>query len=67
MNIVGGVTAANTAKLQAALGGFPDAKLQTKSQFKNDQEQGLNALLNLLYVLRALSIVESLASSTSAC
>ena len=46
--------------MQAALGGFPDAKLQTKSQFKNNQEQGLNTLLNLLYVLLSLSIIISL-------
>jgi putative ABC transport system permease protein len=60
VNIQGGVTSANTAKLQAALGGFPDAKLQTKSQFKSNQEQGLNSLLNLLYVLLSLSIIISL-------
>ena len=60
VNIQGGVTSANTAKLQAALNGFPDAKLQTKSQFKSNQEQGLNSLLNLLYVLLSLSIIISL-------
>jgi putative ABC transport system permease protein len=56
----GGVTPANTRQLQAALSGFPDAKLQTKSQFKKNQLQGLNLLLNLLYVLLSLSIVVSL-------
>jgi putative ABC transport system permease protein len=60
VDIAGGVSAANTARLQAALGSFPDAKLQTKSQFKANQEQGLNTLLNLLYVLLSLSIVVSL-------
>ncbi len=60
LNIQGGVTPANTSRLNAALGGFPDAKLQTKSQFRANQEQGLNALLNLLYVLLSLSIVISL-------
>jgi putative ABC transport system permease protein len=60
VNIQGGVTAANTRRLQAALSGFPDAKLQTKSQFKHNQEQGLTTLLNLLYVLLSLSIVISL-------
>jgi ABC-type antimicrobial peptide transport system permease subunit len=54
------VSAANTARLQAALSGFPEAKLQTKSQFKQNQLQGLNSLLNLLYVLLSLSIVVSL-------
>ena len=60
VDIAGGVSAANTARLQAALRSFPDAKLQTKSQFKANQEQGLNTLLNLLYVLLSLSIVVSL-------
>jgi putative ABC transport system permease protein len=56
----GGVTPANTRVLQTALAGFPDAKLQTKSEFKKNQLQGLNLLLNLLYVLLSLSIVVSL-------
>jgi putative ABC transport system permease protein len=60
INTRGGVTPANTAALQAALAGFPDAKLQTKSQFKKNQLEGLNLLLNLLYVLLSLSIVVSL-------
>ena len=60
VNIVGGVSAANTARLNAALSGFPDAKLQTKEQFKNNQLSGIDTLLNLLYVLLSLSIVVSL-------
>ncbi|MEA2314348.1 MAG: putative transport system permease protein [Solirubrobacteraceae bacterium] len=60
INMRGGVTAANTRRLQAALAAFPDAKVQTKAQFKENQLQGLNLLLNLLYVLLSLSIVVSL-------
>jgi putative ABC transport system permease protein len=60
VNVQGGVTAANTNRLNAALSGFPDAKLQTKTQFKNNQLAGLSTLLNLLYVLLSLSIVVSL-------
>jgi putative ABC transport system permease protein len=60
IDVAGGVTAANTAKLNAALTTFPDAKIQTAAQFKKAQEQGLNILLNLLYVLLSLSIVVSL-------
>ncbi len=56
----GGVTPANTRALNAALSGFPDAKVQTKSQFITNQEQGLDMLLNLLYVLLSLSIIVSL-------
>jgi putative ABC transport system permease protein len=60
IDIAGGVTAANTRALQAALQGFPDAKVQTESQFKENQEKGIDTLLNLLYVLLSLSIVVSL-------
>jgi putative ABC transport system permease protein len=60
VDVVGGATPANTQRLSAALNGFPDAKLQTKSQFRSNQEQGLNTLLNLLYVLLSLSIIISL-------
>src|SRR6202043_4170435 len=56
----GGVTPANTLALKSALSGFPDAKLQTKPQFKKNQLQGLDLLLNLLYVLLSLSIIVSL-------
>jgi len=60
INTAAGTTAANTARLNAALSAFPDAKLQTQSQFIANQEQGLDTLLNLLYVLLSLSIVVSL-------
>ncbi len=60
VNMQGGVTAANTSKLNAAMSGFPDAKVQTKSQFESNQLSGLTTLLNLLYVLLSLSIVISL-------
>jgi putative ABC transport system permease protein len=60
VNVKGGVTDANTAKLEEALKGFPDAKIATESQFKRNQEQGINILLNLLYVLLGLSIIVSL-------
>ncbi len=60
VNVVGGVTSANTNRLQAAITRFPDVKLQTKSQFKHNQLQGLDMLLNLLYVLLSLSIIVSL-------
>jgi putative ABC transport system permease protein len=56
----GGVTAANTHALNAALASFPDAKLQTKSEFTKNQLAGLTTLLNLLYVLLSLSILISL-------
>jgi len=60
VDIAGGVTPANTAKLTNAIKSFPDAKIATESEFKKNQEQGIDTLLNLLYVLLSLSIVISL-------
>jgi len=60
INVAGGATKANTAKLQHALAAFPDAKIQTKSAFTKNQEHGINLLLTLLYVLLSLSVVISL-------
>jgi putative ABC transport system permease protein len=60
LTIPGGVSPANTRTLNAALNGFPDAKVQTKSQFTKNQLQGLTLLLNLLYVLLSLSVLISL-------
>ena len=55
----GGVTAANTAALKAALKSFPNAKAQTRTQFKDNQVGGFKQVLNILYVLLALSVVIS--------
>ena len=60
VDMAGGVTAAHTATLTNALEPFPDAKIATASEFKKNQEQGINTLLNLLYVLLSLSILISL-------
>ncbi|MGH3000791.1 MAG: ABC transporter permease, partial [Gaiellaceae bacterium] len=60
VDVAGGVTTANTAKLTSALKSFPEAKIATESEFKKNQEQGINTLLNLLYVLLSLSIIISL-------
>jgi putative ABC transport system permease protein len=56
----GGVTDANTQRLERALKGFPNAKLQDRQEFKDNQASGLNQVLNILYVLLALSIIVSL-------
>jgi putative ABC transport system permease protein len=60
VKVQGGVTPQNTTRLNAALQAYPDAKLQSESEFKKNQEQGINLLLNLLYVLLSLSIIVSL-------
>jgi putative ABC transport system permease protein len=59
VDVKGGVSERNTATLELPLKDFPDAKVQTQSEFKKNFERPLNNLLNLLYVLLALSIVIS--------
>jgi putative ABC transport system permease protein len=56
----GGETAANTAALEKALAVFPNAKAQTREKFIDNQISGLNSVLNILYVLLALSVIVSL-------
>jgi ABC-type antimicrobial peptide transport system permease subunit len=60
INIQGGVTDANTARLEKALNAFPDAKIQTASQFKKAQEADINLGLNVLYGLLGLSVLISI-------
>jgi ABC-type antimicrobial peptide transport system permease subunit len=60
IKVKGGATPETTAVLQRAIGTFPDAKLQTKSQWVTTRSNGINKLLNLLYVLLALSVIISL-------
>jgi putative ABC transport system permease protein len=60
LNMRGGETDANKAALKRALAVFPDAKVQTQSEFKHNQEKFLNIVLNLLYVLLGLSVIVSL-------
>ena len=60
VEVAGGASAANTHRLQQAMQAFPNAKIQTEAQFKKNQEQGIDTLLNLLYVLLSLSIIVSL-------
>ncbi len=56
----GGETDANQAALDSALADFPNAKAQTRQQFIDNQIAGLSAVLNILYVLLALSVIVSL-------
>jgi putative ABC transport system permease protein len=56
----GGQTAENEAKLTTALREFPNAKAATREEFVDNQISGLNTVLNILYVLLALSVVVSL-------
>ena len=56
----GGESEANQAALERQLNGFPNAKVQNKSKFVDNQISGLKSTLNILYVLLALSVIVSL-------
>jgi putative ABC transport system permease protein len=55
----GGETDANQAALEHTLRSFPNAKVQTRTEFIDNQISALKNILNILYVLLALSIVVS--------
>jgi putative ABC transport system permease protein len=56
----GGQTEANEAALNRTLEDFPNAKVATREEFIDNQISGLNSVLNILYVLLALSVIVSL-------
>jgi putative ABC transport system permease protein len=56
----GGETETNQAALDEAITDFPNAKAQTRQGFIDNQIAGLSAVLNVLYVLLALSVIVSL-------
>jgi ABC-type antimicrobial peptide transport system permease subunit len=56
----GGQSDANLKALTDSLADFPNAKAQTREQFIDNQISGLNSVLNILYVLLALSVIVSL-------
>jgi ABC-type antimicrobial peptide transport system permease subunit len=60
LNIRGGTTDANTARLEAAVSAFPDAQVETRDQFKDGQIKQLDTLLNVVYALLGLSVIVSL-------
>jgi ABC-type antimicrobial peptide transport system permease subunit len=60
VKVAGGESDANVAALEKTLSGYPNAKVQTQGQFVDNQISGLNSVLNILYVLLALSVIVSL-------
>ena len=60
LNANGGVNSANDARLDRILQGFPNAKVQDREEFKKNQASFLGNILNILYVLLALSVIVSL-------
>jgi putative ABC transport system permease protein len=55
----GGQTAANEAAINKTLDAYPNAKVATREKFIDNQISGLSSVLNILYVLLALSVVVS--------
>jgi putative ABC transport system permease protein len=60
VRVRGGETPENLASLEKTLAPFPNAKVATRQQFVDNQISGLNSILNILYVLLALSVIVSL-------
>jgi ABC-type antimicrobial peptide transport system permease subunit len=60
LKVAGGENDANRAAIEQSLAGYPNAKVQTRQQFIDNQISGLNSILNILYVLLALSVIVSL-------
>jgi putative ABC transport system permease protein len=60
VRVRGGQSDENMKQLEQTLKRFPAAKLQTRQQFVDNQIKGLSSILNILYVLLALSVIVSL-------
>jgi putative ABC transport system permease protein len=59
VRVRGGESDANRKLLERVLSRFPNAKVATRQQFIDNQISGLNSILNVLYVLLALSVIVS--------
>jgi putative ABC transport system permease protein len=60
VRMAGGETAKNMQVLEKQLARFPNAKVATRKRFIDNQISGLSSVLNILYVLLALSVIVSL-------
>ena len=60
VNMQGGETPANTARLEEAVAAFPDAQVETREDFKAGEIATLETGLNVLYGLLGLSVIVSL-------
>jgi predicted lysophospholipase L1 biosynthesis ABC-type transport system permease subunit len=59
VNVDGGPTAAMTAELKRALAAYPDAEIQTQTAWVTAQGKSFDQVLDLFYVLLALSVIIS--------
>jgi putative ABC transport system permease protein len=60
VNVPGDPTDATTRSLDAAVRDFPDAKVQTRGGWIDQQDEDFNTFLQMLYVLLALSVIVSI-------
>jgi len=60
LNVRGGPTDENSARLEQALAAFPNAEIETRDEFKNGQLHNLKRSLNILYLLLGLSVIVSM-------
>jgi putative ABC transport system permease protein len=60
LNVRGGPTADNSARLERALRAFPTAKVETRDEFRNSRLHNLNRLLHIFYALLGLSVLVSM-------
>jgi ABC-type antimicrobial peptide transport system permease subunit len=59
VRVRGGETPQNLKRLEKVLAPYPNAKVATRQKFVDNQISGLNSILNILYVLLALSVIVS--------
>ncbi|HEY8724360.1 MAG TPA: FtsX-like permease family protein [Gaiellaceae bacterium] len=59
VRVRGGESPANQKRLEQTLAPYPNAKVATRQKFIDNQISGLNSILNILYVLLALSVIVS--------
>jgi putative ABC transport system permease protein len=60
VNVPSDPTPATTASLDAAVKDFPDAKVQTRGGWIDQQDEDFNTFLQMLYVLLTLSVIVSI-------
>jgi putative ABC transport system permease protein len=60
LNIRGGPTKENTARLEKSLAAFPAATVETRDEFRNTRTDELTQSLQILYALLGLSVIVSL-------
>ncbi len=60
VDMEGGESEASQATIEEVLVDYPNTKVATREQFIDNQISGLSSVLNILYVLLALSVIVSL-------